>query len=170
MSHPFGKTQIRSPRRRRATSLKRVTKTTRLDAALRLLRRGFRVVLVEEIGKAGLPGWETIALTPQNAAQHVTERINIGARLGPAGLTDCDLDCFEAIAAAPLLLPQTMMISGRISKPRSHYFYTSTLGETEDRATIQYRDIDGSVICELRIGGGGRAAFTVNAQFDPPEW
>lgn len=71
----------------------------------------------------------------------------------------------------PKFLPPTGMISGRAGKPRSHRFYLSDLHDSEERASIQYRALDG----ELRTGGGGTAAFTVvppsvHQSGEPIEW
>jgi hypothetical protein len=50
---------------------------------------------------------------------------NIAVRLGKHSrdLVDCDLDAPEAIALAPLYLPETGAIFGRKSAPRSHWLY-----------------------------------------------
>jgi hypothetical protein len=50
---------------------------------------------------------------------------NVGIVLGPSsqGLTDVDLDCVEAIAIAPYILPRTEAIFGRASKRASHWLY-----------------------------------------------
>lgn len=63
---------------------------------------------------------------------------NIGLRLGrfSNGLADVDADCAEALTAAPAFLPATGMISGRESKPRSHYFYETS----EPLLTIKLED------------------------------
>jgi Virulence-associated protein E-like domain/Bifunctional DNA primase/polymerase, N-terminal len=134
-----------------------------LAAALDLLGRGIAPVPVEPRGKAGVPDWDTVPVTPDNAPQRFAGNRNIGVRLGAAsgGLCDADLDCPEAVALAPKFLPPTKMISGRSGNPRSHWFYRSDLYESEQRASIQYRAVDGAVICELRTGGGGAAALTV---------
>jgi hypothetical protein len=78
---------------------------------------------------------------------------NIGLLLGApsGGLIDIDLDCPEAILAAPLLLPHTDMVSGRISSPRSHQFYRVTTPPT--KASAKYKDDGGKSLVELRSTG-----------------
>jgi hypothetical protein len=132
-------------------------------AALALIKRGIEVVPVVRHGKAGVANWDKLKVTPENAAYHFSGEQNLGVRLGAAsgGLVDIDLDCQEAVAISQRLLPPTDMISGRAGNPCSHWFYRSDLHESEKSASIQYRDLDGTVICELRTGGDGAAALTV---------
>lgn len=78
---------------------------------------------------------------------------NVGLRLGlpDAGrLVDADLDCREAVAAAPFLLPDTGLVSGRRSNPRSHYWY---LCPTPPARTEKFKDEAGDMLIELRSGG-----------------
>jgi hypothetical protein len=63
-------------------------------------------------------------------------QMNIGALLGINGLADIDLDCIEAVHAAPELLPSTEVVFGRKTKPRSHYFYFAD----PPLPTVQYKD------------------------------
>lgn len=57
---------------------------------------------------------------------------NLGVKLGhaPDHLADVDLDCDEAIVAARLLAPKTR-VSGRASRPESHYWFTCPGAATE---------------------------------------
>jgi hypothetical protein len=148
-------------RARNTTSIK--TRGRALVAVHAFIKEDFDPVAVEYRGKAGIGDWSNIRVTLKNAEHHFNGQQNVALRLGGAshGLTDVDLDCSEAIALAPMFLPSTTMISGRASKPRSHYFYLSDLHESEERAAIQYQDEDGAMICELRTGGGDAAAITV---------
>src|SRR5215471_21191990 len=68
-----------------------------------------------------IKGWPDIEFAPADFA----DGMNIAIRLGKCSrdLADCDLDCEEAIALAPLYLPKTSAIFGRPSKPRSHWLY-----------------------------------------------
>jgi hypothetical protein len=52
-------------------------------------------------------------------------------------------------------------IFGRASKPCSHLLYGSTLAAKIDKANLQFKDIDGTVMLELRIGGGGKGSQSV---------
>jgi hypothetical protein len=127
------------------------------------MRRGFALVRVNFRGKDPGAGWETLKITKKNVAQHLAGNCNVGVLLGAPsrGLCDVDNDSAEAVALGDEFLPATSMVSGRATKPRSHRFYTSDLHESETVATLPYQDVDGSMICELRIGGGGKAAQTV---------
>lgn len=75
---------------------------------------------------------------------------NIGGLLGtPSGnIVDIDLDCCEAVGAAPLLLPATGWLSGRAGKPRSHYWFRTDNPPT--KAEDKLRDLDGTCMLELR--------------------
>src|SRR5207248_2910327 len=76
---------------------------------------------------------------------------NIGVLLGEAsnGLTDLDLDCGEAIALAPRLLPSTSAVFGRKSSRGSHRLYYSSL-----TATLNFDD----PLVAKRNGKGGLKA------------
>jgi Bifunctional DNA primase/polymerase, N-terminal len=108
-----------------------------LDFALEYLRRGWSPVPVPFRGKAPLDkGWPELAITEGIARRYFNgEAQNIGIKLGEpsGGLADVDLDCAEAIAAAPYFLPRTLCF-GRASKPRSHWLYQSDLWQTEDNS------------------------------------
>lgn len=81
-------------------------------------------------------GWNDPART--FSAADFPDHTNIGLRLGriSGGLTDIDLDSPEALAAGPVFLPATSMISGRKSKPQSHYWYLIS----EPPTTIKFED------------------------------
>jgi hypothetical protein len=99
---------------------------------------------------------------------------NIGLMMGPTshGLTDVDLDCPEAIAVAPYLLPKTHAIFGRNSKRFSHLLYITDLASRLERAAEPFDDpirleeakktpgIKARIV-ELRTGGGGKGAQTM---------
>jgi putative DNA primase/helicase len=94
---------------------------------------------------------------------------NVGIELGPKsnGLTDVDLDCAEAAAIAPYLLPPTTAIFGRASSRASHWLYVTDLAGKIDKAAIAFDDPDAkrfdrkARLLELRVGGGGKGAQTV---------
>jgi hypothetical protein len=73
---------------------------------------------------------------------------NIGILLGEKsnGLADVDLDCPEAVALAPLMLPPTGAIFGRKSKPCSHRFYQCD----PSAVTKQYQFKELGMLVELR--------------------
>ncbi len=102
-------------------------------------------------------GWQDRVLTEATVGRFFNGTAqNIGVVLGTSsgGLTDVDLDCPEAIAAADYLLPDTEAIFGRPSKPRSHWLYRTALAETAGKANIKFTDpIGKDTLVELRIGG-----------------
>ncbi len=66
-------------------------------------------------------GWQRRIIKEADAPKYFNGTAqNVGIVLGPSsnGLTDVDLDCIEAIAIAPYVLPRTRAIFGRASKPR----------------------------------------------------
>jgi DNA polymerase I-like protein with 3'-5' exonuclease and polymerase domains len=65
---------------------------------------------------------------------------------------DVDLDCPEALRAAPLVLPATGWIFGRGSASRSHWIYRAD--RPFDTAQDKFTDLDGAVLVELRGTGG----------------
>src|SRR6476619_1603373 len=76
--------------------------------------------------KPVIDGWQARVINADNASQYFNGQAqNIGVALGATsrGLTDIDLDCHEAIAIAPYLLPPTRAIFGRASKRASHWLY-----------------------------------------------
>src|ERR1700736_1546538 len=66
---------------------------------------------------------------------------NIGIQLGPAshGLTDVDLDCAQAVAIAPYILPPTGAIFGRATKRASHWLYITDLSVESHTAAVQFK-------------------------------
>jgi hypothetical protein len=80
---------------------------------------------------------------------------NVGVILGAAsgGLVDVDLDCPEARAAAPLVLPPTDLIGGRESAPDSHWWYA--VEDPPAKASDAYLDpTAAATLLELRSTGG----------------
>ncbi|MCA9309574.1 MAG: bifunctional DNA primase/polymerase, partial [Phycisphaerales bacterium] len=76
---------------------------------------------------------------------------NIGLLLGTpsGGLVDIDLDCVEAVELAPQFLPPTVTVTGRPSRPRSHWWYVCP-----DAITVKHKDpVSGAMIVELRSTG-----------------
>ena len=139
---------------------------TALDLARSYIKRGWAPIPVPHRSKAPIiKGWQTLPITEADAPRFFNGAPqNIGILLGPAsgGLTDVDLDCPEACAVAPYLLPRTAATFGRASRPSSHWLYRTDLAKTCEEATFAYRDpMDNTMLVELRIGGGGRGAQTV---------
>ena len=136
-----------------------------LEIARCYIRRGWNPVpLPFKKKKPIIRGWQNRIIDETTAAQFFNSfNQNIGVQLGPTshGLTDLDLDCPEAIALAPYVLPPTGAIFGRASKPASHWLYTTDLNVECDSAVVQFKAPDDTMLLELRIGGGGKGAQTV---------
>ena len=137
---------------------------TPLETALNFIRRGWNPVPVKFKSKVPLgEAWQERTITTETAPQHFNgEQLNVGVVLGPSskGLTDTDLDCAEAVAIAPYVLPQTAARFGRKSKRESHRLYTTNLAANAEKAVFTYRHpVTGEMFLELRIGGGAQTVF-----------
>ena len=138
-----------------------------LDIALGYLKRGWNPVPVSRQTKKPIGlAWQKRRLDNTTVREHFNGAdMNTGVQLGPYsnGLTDVDLDCREALIAGVMLLPKSNNIFGRAGKPRSHWLYSTSLADKIDKAGKQFRDLDGTegrpgtMMLELRIGGGGKA-------------
>ena len=133
--------------------------TTILDAARRWLDRGYFPIPVPHATKRPLlDGWPRLRLTGKDLPHFFSEPGNIGVLLGaPYGAADIDLDCAEALAAWPEFAPQTALIFGRKSAPRSHYFYRSD----PPLKSVKYTDpLTKDVVLELRcLKNDGEVGF-----------
>jgi hypothetical protein len=139
---------------------------TPLDIAISYIARGWNPLPIPHRTKKPTGNeWQRRVIDTTTAPRYFDDEIvNIGIVLGPSsnGLTDVDLDCAEAIAIAPYILPQTKAIFGRPSKRNSHWLYKTALAAAFDGAAIQLHDpTNKSMLIELRIGGGGKGAQTV---------
>jgi hypothetical protein len=59
-------------------------------------------------------------------------------------------------------LPDSGAVFGRAGKPRSHFLDYTELASKLDKATVQFRDTDGTMMLELRIGGADKGAQSVS--------
>jgi RecA-family ATPase len=137
--------------------------TTVLDIALDYIGRGWNPVPVNYRAKkpsAG-NGWQLRIIDATNAAHYFNGGpMNVGVVLGPSshGLTDVDLDCDEARAIAPYILPRTGAIFGRASSRAAHRLYYTDLSVNADKAVLVFKDpTTGGNVLELRIGGDSGA-------------
>jgi len=140
--------------------------TAALAIALDYIKRGWSPLPVHyKSKKPTLSDWQNLRIKQDTAARYFNGApLNVGGILGPAsgGLTDIDLDCDEAVAIGPYMLPTTEAEFGRASRRSSHWLYITSLGNTLEKATIEYHDPrDQKMLVELRIGGGGKGAQTV---------
>ncbi len=123
-----------------------------LEAAREYVRRGWRVVPIPFKRKgAAIDAWGKMDLTEADLPTYFDQPANIGLILGePSGwLVDVDLDCPEAIELAEQYLPPTPAVTGRPSKPRSHYWYYAPGAVTDRHADPVTRDM----IAEFRSTG-----------------
>lgn len=98
------------------------------DAVRGYLRKGMAPVPIEAGTKRpsrSLSKWQDLRLTEVDISSYFVDGGGVGILTGSAsgGLCDVDLDCDEAVALAPRLLPPTPIWSGRDSRPRSHAWY-----------------------------------------------
>lgn len=108
--------------------------------------------------KPTINDWPNLRITQANAAQYFFNgtQQNIGIILGEAskGLVDVDIDCDEALKAAPLLLPKTSGRFGRASKRASHWLYFADIPKALKFEDPIMKDGPGKTIIELRANGG----------------
>ncbi|HST88524.1 MAG TPA: bifunctional DNA primase/polymerase, partial [Ktedonobacterales bacterium] len=138
-----------------------------LEAARAYLRRGWRVVPLRPGEKApALAHWPDLRLdageVPIWYGPAVVAGYGVGLLLGAAsgGLVDVDCDTREAALAAAELLPPTGRVSGRYSRPASHYWYVCTDDEPPRTAKFAFaedgvggKDAAPTMLLELRSTG-----------------
>jgi hypothetical protein len=126
-----------------------VTCVSRKEVAEVLISLG--AVLIPLKGKVPkLNGWQNLRQSHPEALD-IDANCNIGVVLGDTsnGLVDVDVDCKGALEIADFFLPETGLVFGRISKPRSHRIYRCA----DPARTIQFK-CQGDCIVELRGNGG----------------
>lgn len=126
----------------------------KLKLAQRYLSRGWMPLPVPARSKnPGFDKWQQFSIDADQLPEVFGNGRNIGLLLGERsnGLVDVDLDAPEAIAIGALYLPETGMIHGRPSKPRSHWWYIT---DPIPQGTVRRKDVDGTGLCELRSTGG----------------
>jgi hypothetical protein len=94
-----------------------------LEAAIDYTCRGVRVTPLNG-KKPTLDGWPSRMLDEEDLPRYFNNGQNVGGLLGEpsGGLVDVDLDMVQAVAAADVLLPETLEY-GRKGNPRSHRLY-----------------------------------------------
>ena len=101
--------------------------TAVLEAAREYTRQGFFVVPIpRDQNHPTIRRWQKMRLRLKDVKKSFSGAWGVGLLLKPSKLTDIDLDCPEAVAAAKVLLPRTGMVHGRRGNPSSHYFYLVT--------------------------------------------
>jgi len=133
------------------------------EIARHYIRRGWAVIPIARGEKAPLKeGWQTWKITEENVDQYFSGGLqNIGVQLGPKsnGLADVDLDCAEARALAPHLLPHTGAVFGRPSNLRSHWLYVVT--DPPGKSVIKHVAAKDDTLIELRLGATDKGVQTV---------
>ncbi len=134
-----------------AYSAARVRRNARL-----YLERGYMPIPVPFKSKnPNRDGWQNERPTLEDIDRLFPEGrpLNLGVLNGEpsGGLIDGDLDTAQAIAAAPYFLPPTGCVSGRHSKPRSHFWYV--VEDPPEKAAVKFLDVDRTVVLELRSTG-----------------
>ena len=120
--------------------------------AYQYIERGFSPIPVEFKSKiCKLKEWQKLKLATEKVQALFEPPCNVGVVLGDlsGGLVDIDLDCPAAIDLAPYILPETKMVFGRASKPRSHWIYKAT----DPGSKISFAHPDGGMLVELRANG-----------------
>jgi hypothetical protein len=134
-----------------------------IEIARQYIRRGWAVLPIARGEKAPRQkDWHRLNITEQNIHQYFHGGLqNIGVQLGPKsnGLADVDLDCAEARALAPHLLPPTGAVFGRPSNPRSHYLYIVT--DPPGKSVIKHVAAKDDTLIELRLGATDKGVQTV---------
>jgi hypothetical protein len=118
-------------------------------------------------------GWQNERWTLADVETRFPADENIGLLLGEASnnRADVDLDCQQAILAAPFFLPATPFIHGRTSALRSHWWYTAT----PLPGSLEFRDVDGQTVdgktkfLELRTGSGQQTVIPPSIHADTGE-
>ena len=109
-------------------------------------------------------GWKVVVLAPgeKNAVESVWRELeytpdmfrpgdNIGIK-SMDGMVIVDLDCPEAVSAAPFFLPQTGAVYGRPSKPRSKWIYRCHgLKRIVEFKDTKLKNKKGATLLELRV-------------------
>jgi hypothetical protein len=142
-------------------------------AAYHLARGRLPIPVHYRTKKAVGEEWQKQRPTPEDLPWLFPEggQLNLGLLLGEPsdGLVDIDLDCAQAIAAAPFLLPPTPMIHGRASAPQSHWWYTTDAPPA--KASSAFTDVGGKKLLELRSTGGQTVIPpSVHEEGEPLQW
>jgi hypothetical protein len=138
---------------------------TPLEIAQGYVKRGWNPVPCRYRTKKPIgDDWQSRKIDASNVTQHFDDaQLNVGVQLGPSSAgTDVDLDCREAVIIAPYVLPPTSARFGRASRRDSHRLYITDLADRTENAIFPFRHPNtGEMLCELRVGGGGKGAQTV---------
>jgi hypothetical protein len=136
-----------------------------LETAKSYINRGWNPVPIPHKSKRPVgDGWQLRIIDGNNAHQFFNGAPqNVGVLMGPTsgGLSDVDLDCPEAIALAPFILPKSGAIFGRETSRASHWLYKTALAQKLEKATLAFKDPTPGAkkvtLVEIRVGGDSGA-------------
>jgi hypothetical protein len=118
----------------------------------------------------GFADWQNLRVTADTLGQYFPPKVarNLGILNGAPSNNhqDVDLDCPQAILAAPFLLPPTDWVFGRASAPTAHWIYHAD--RSLNAAQEKFTDLDGEVLVELR-GTGGQTVYPPSLHEDTGE-
>ncbi|WP_084678941.1 AAA family ATPase [Methylocystis sp. ATCC 49242] len=150
-----------------------------LAVALDYIERGWSPIPIGFRSKApSLPGWTDLRISADEASRYFNGApANIGVVLGQnsSGLSDVDLDCPEAIAAAPYFLPKTAAIFGRETARASHWLYYTNSASVNLSANVYFDDPIAKErgakarLVDLRLGPKVQTVFPGSAHEDTSE-
>lgn len=127
-----------------------------LKTVMWLRHQGFKPVPLIPRAKAALnKDYTEERYDPPSNSMWQARELGVGVVVGPGrgGPVDVDLDCDEAVTLARDMLPPTLAVFGRKSKPRSHYLYKCPVGSVP---YMKFADpTSGETLVELRGDGGG---------------
>lgn len=141
------------------------------EMVARYLALGWGVVRLRPKSKACRDeGWRDRTYAPEEFVDGDEVRDNVGIRLVSAAsktkvkLVAVDLDCAEASRLAWAFLPPSSAW-GRKSKPTSQVLYDSP----QDKPTV-FKDVDGSVLLEIRVDHQSMAPPSVHPDGEEVAW
>lgn len=138
------------------------------EAANDYLSAGWQPLPLRPLSKIPVVSeWQYSRVTVEEIPNLFPPDANIGLLLGSASndLVDVDLDSQEAIALALAFLPVTKFVSGRASKPRSHFWYRA-----EPVPKHRKFEFDGECLLELRTTGQTMTAPSVHPSGEQVIW
>jgi len=143
-----------------------------MQTALCAHERGWTAVpIVPGAKRPATAEWQRTTYTDAEAVKAAFQEAGsgVGLLLGDAsrGLIDVDLDHPKALRAAPLILLDTPMMTGRASTRRAHYWYVITDGPVPYR---KFFNADGLTLVELRSTGQTLIPPSIHPSGEPYLW
>ncbi len=116
-----------------------------------------------------IKGWQQMNVSLDQVNGMFTDGDNIGLRLD--ALTDCDLDCMEAVKFAPFYLKRNDARFGRQSRRNSHHFYLIEQSKSFKFANVP-EDPEVTTLCEIRHGSGFQTMIppSIHPNGEPLNW